>query len=162
MSLPKESTWHLFKGTWFVYDNKETTIHIQLKNSGHQCVYVNGTLASEKKSLKLRTEQAFEFKGVSYTVRTTPENVAMTSFSTELIIDNVLAKVFTFRYRLELKRYLPFLSTIVLLTIPLTLWNAPTWSFYLMLLTVLAIQVLLFNRQMFHIEEKDNDIQTEI
>lgn len=162
MNLPEKSTWHILRGTWFVYSNEGKTVHIQLKNNGLQSIFVNDQLVSQKRSLKLRTEQEFQNDGSKYLVRISPENVAMTSFSTELIIDNELKRVFHFSYRTDFKRYLPFILVIVGLTIPLTIFKFPTWSYYVMLGVVVLLKLLIFNKDMFYISESDNPIKVDI
>lgn len=152
----------MIKGTWFVYQKDETTIHIQLKNNGMQYVYVNGELVNEILSLKLRTEQKFEHKGKKYTVRTTPANRAMTSFVTELVENEVLLKIFTFTYRTEIKRFIPFILGIIGCTVLMALLTLPTWSFYVMVAILVLLKILVFNKDLFEITEKDNTFSAEI
>jgi len=162
MSLPKQSTWHVLKGTWFVYKGTDVTVHIRLKNNGMQNVYVNEELVSETRSLKLRTEQRFEHKGKKYLVRIAPANKAMTSFETELLLEDKILRVFAISYRLEPKNFIPFLLVIVGLTIPMVIMKLPTWTFYLMVIISAALKILVFNKDLFEITEKDIVFNTEI
>lgn len=127
-----------------------------------QNVYVNGELVESKRSLRLKTEISFENSEHSYLIRTYPNNKTFTSFSTDLVIDNELVKVYTFHYKRDLKSYLPFIGVIVLLTIILTLLKLPVWTLYVMVLVSVAVKILLFKKSMFLLDERDPDVKIDI
>lgn len=127
-----------------------------------QLVYVNGTLANKVRSLKLKTEQLFEFENDKYVVRTSPANKAMTSFTTELILNGELLRTYTFSYRTDLKRYFPFLLLVVGLTIPMALLKLPDWSYYVMLGIVVLLKIFIFNKSLFEIKEVENKFSVDI
>lgn len=156
MKLPDTSTWHIIKGTWFVYKKDNFTVHIQLKNNGEQLVFVNGELSSRIKSFKLNTEQNFEWNKSFYSIRTSPVNKAMTSFSTDLVKNDQLLITYTFTYRTDLKRFLPLLIAIIVLTVPLVLLKLPEWTFYAMVGIVIMFKIFLFNKNLFEITEREN------
>jgi hypothetical protein len=162
MKLPSKSSWHIIKGTWFVYKDQQHTVHIQFKNSGMEYIYVNEELVVEKRALKLRSKHSFRLEQDQFEVRTFPNNKALTSFTTELVINEELKRIFTFSYRTDLKRFLPLIVSIFVVTIPMVLMKLPSWSYYVMVAILVALQLLIFNKSMFHLEEKDHGVKMDI
>lgn len=162
MKLPSKSSWHFIKGTWFVYKKGDLIVHIQLKNNGMQYVYLNGELASSQRSLKIKSEMKFKALEKDFIIRIKPKSKALTSYDTELVIDNILVKTFSLSQVKNLKVYLPFLITVVLLTIPIVLLKWSTWTLYAMVGVVVILQLVFFNRYMYVLSERDADVKIDI
>lgn len=162
MKLPAKSTWHFIKGTWFVYEHRGLTVHIQLKNNGMQYAYVNGELVSSQRSLKIKSEMMFNASGKDFLIRIKPKNKTLTSYDTELVINGILVKTFTLSQVRNAKVYLPFLTMVVLLTIPIVLLKWPTWTLYAMVGVVVILQLIFFNRYMYELSERDVDVKIDI
>lgn len=162
MKLPSKSTWHIVKGTWFVYEQGEELVHIHWGTTGKLKVYVNRELVQTKRSFKPRFDFTFIRNEKRYKIKVYPENSAMTSFTTELVIETLLVKTFTFYFKQGIKLYLPFIALIVVLTIFMVLLKLPAWSLYVMIAGVIMSKYLFFSKRMFYIEEKDNAIEVDI
>lgn len=162
MSLPKSSTWNFIMGTWFVYHSEDDTVHIQLKNNGKQLIYINEELVSEQRTFKLSSEQIFDYNENHYRIKISPDNKALTSFSTDLIIDGELKMTYSFRYKRNTVSYIFMMILIIALTTVFVLLKLPDWSFYVMVFVLIVIKLLFFNSDMFEITEKANTFKQEI
>lgn len=156
MSLPNQSTWNFFKGTWFYYHHGDHTVHIFLKNNGKQLIYYNGELAAEMRTLKLKSQQKVTVANLEIETRTYPNNLTLTKFTTELVLNGELKKIFTMEYKKNWKVYLPMIIVVVLCTIPMVLLQFPNWAMIVVTLLIPFLKVLFFSKNMFEIEERDN------
>ncbi len=162
MKLPKKSTWHIIRGTWFVYSGADYMVHIHWKSNGWLLIYIDGKLVDKTRSFKPRINRTIDHENTKVEIRIYPQNKAMTSFATDVVIDELLVRTFTLKHKRQLKQYLPYIGVIVVLTVVMVLLKLPDWSLYVMVFSVLAIKYFFFNKHMFSIEEADNSINLDI
>lgn len=156
----KKATYSLLKGTWLYFsENDEKEISIHLNNSGMQRIYINGELHSEKRSLKMKSEQSFTFEIQHYSFKTFPSNPQLTAFDCELRINEDLVRVYKMRYNFDWKKYLVLFGGIFLITLIVILTKQPDYLLYVANGIYLVIVLAFFANRMMVIEEFDNDVK---
>ena len=73
----KESQGSIYKGIWFVFNDNENTIKVWVSGtSGKEKVYLNDTLVSEKRNLKMNSQHTFsDSNQTNYEVKTINTNI---------------------------------------------------------------------------------------
>ena len=90
----KKATYSILKGTWlFFSESKDKELSIHLSNTGMQRIYINSELQSEKRSLKMKSEQSFFAEGHTYSFKTFPSNPQLTSYDCELRINDAFQEL---------------------------------------------------------------------
>ena len=156
----KQATYSLLKGTWLYFsesENKEVSVH--LNNTGMQRIYINNKLHSEKRSLKMKSEQSFTLEEQIYSFKTFPSNPQLTAFDCELRINENLVRIYKMKYNFDWKRYLMLFGGIFLITLAVILLKQPDWILYTVNGIYLAAILAFFANRMMVIEEFDNPIK---
>lgn len=155
----KKATYSLIKGTWlFFTENEESEISIHLNNSGMQRIYINEELKSEKRSLKMKSEQYFSLEDKTYSFKTFPSNPQMTSYDCELRINETLVRVYKMKYNFDWKKYVILFGGIFLITLVVILMKYSNTMLYAANGAYLLVVLGFFANRLMVIEEFDNDL----
>lgn len=154
----KNATYSILKGTWLYYsESKDKEVSIHLSNTGMQRIYIKGALQSEKRSLKMKSEQSFSTDGQVYSFKTFPSNPQLTAFDCELRINEDLVRVYKLKYNFDWKKYLVLFGGIFFITLIVILMKQPDWLLYTANAIYLVIVLAFFANRIMVIEEYDNE-----
>jgi len=156
----KKATYSILKGTWLYYsESKDKEVSIHLSNTGMQRIYIKGALQSEKRSLKMKSEQSFSADGQTYSFKTFPSNPQLTAFDCELRINEDLVRIYKLKYNFDWKKYVVLFGGIFLITLVVILMKQPDWMLYTANGIYLVVVLAFFANKMMVIEEFDNKME---
>lgn len=159
----KKATYSLIKGTWLYFaESEDLEVSIHLNNAGMQRIYFNGQLQSEKRSLKMKSEQSFSLADKTYSFKTFPSNPQLTAFDCELRINEDLVRIYKMKYNFDWKKYLVLFGGIFLITLVVILLKQPDWVLYASNGIYLFVVLAFFANRMMVIEEFDNEIRIDL
>ncbi len=156
----KKATYSILKGTWLYFsESKDKEVSIHLSNTGMQRIYINGELQSEKRSLKMKSEQSFSLEDKTYSFKTFPSNPQLTAFDCELRINETLVRVYKMKYNFDWKKYLVLFGGIFLITLVVILRKYSDTVLYTANGIYLLVVLGFFANRLMVIEEIDNDVR---
>lgn len=162
MNLPNQSSWNFFKGTWFYYRDDELEIHIHLKNNSKQVIYINSNRVSEIKTIRLKSEHKLNYNNKNITVRIYPDNLTLTSFTTELYINEQLRKVFMLSIHYNFKNLMPMFLLIIISTIVAVTLSIPNWTLVVTTILIPILKMAFFGKDLYTLNERSNRMDLDV
>ncbi len=157
--IPEKSQANIKDGIWFVYEDGNNVIKIWGSSiSGKEKVFLNETLVSEKRSMRMKSEHAFsDSTGSKYIVTFTTTNLMKGILECKIFRNDEQIKTFKSKFQIgksfSLKRILILVLAGVLFATIKRDYNLPDISFWIFLIIVLVIN--------FRIREKDEIVNDE-
>ena len=144
--IPQESNWSIKGGTWFVFKNEKFFIAIHGASSGTETIYIDGEIASQKRSIKRQSSHEITHEKLGQIeVDFNTTNLLKAEMTVEIKINGQLVKVFETKYQSpKIKYFLKRFLISIGISIPLAVigtiikLNQTVMLIFMMLLVMMS------------------------
>lgn len=155
----KESQGSIYKGIWFVFNDNENTIKVWGSGtSGKEKVYLNDTLVSEKRNLKMNSQHTFsDSNQTNYEVKNINTNIMKGILECHLYKNGEVLKKYECRFdikrMLNTKSLLTLFGGATIIGVMTGLGYIPDYLLFILIIILVAFNFVVFKPKKFLIKE---------